>query len=214
MPVKWDISKLQEAVKQSDCYADVCRFVGLDIKGRNYDTIKKHIVSLKLDTSHFKSRSELTKERSFKNVIQLSDDEFFVVGHRKRSQVKKRLVKYKSYECEECKLSGIWNNKPLVLHLDHINGNSIDHTIDNLRFLCPNCHSQTTTYAGKSSRLKPSQIDPNWRKREKPSRRKVVWPSEEELKKLLDTKSLVAIGQMYNVSDNAVRKWAKKYKLI
>ena len=118
------------------------------------------------------------------------------------------------YSCQECGISNMWNNKTITLQVDHINGNFLDNTINNLRFLCPNCHSQTATYAGKSSRLKPSQIDPNWRNREKLSTRKVIRPSKEELQDMLRKETFVAIGKKYKVSDNAVRKWAKKYDLI
>ncbi len=45
-----------------------------------------------------------------------------------------------------------WQGKPLALHLDHVNGNSQDNHLENLRFMCPNCHSQTATYAGRNKR--------------------------------------------------------------
>lgn len=54
------------------------------------------------------------------------------------------------YVCESCGNKGEWNNKKLVLHLDHKNGNNKDNRIENLRYLCPNCHSQTETYCGKN----------------------------------------------------------------
>ena len=54
-------------------------------------------------------------------------------------------------ECEVCGISE-WQGKEVVCHLDHINGVCHDHSIDNLRILCPNCHSQTETYAGKNCR--------------------------------------------------------------
>lgn len=54
------------------------------------------------------------------------------------------------YECEECKLTNEWQGKSLSLHLDHRNGVNNDHRLKNLRFLCPNCHSQQETYAGKN----------------------------------------------------------------
>jgi endogenous inhibitor of DNA gyrase (YacG/DUF329 family) len=52
-------------------------------------------------------------------------------------------------KCEECGIASIWNGKELVLHLDHIDGNSYNNKRDNLRLLCPNCHSQTESYCGK-----------------------------------------------------------------
>ena len=54
-------------------------------------------------------------------------------------------------KCAECDIEE-WNGKELVLHLDHINGKSTDHRLENLRLLCPNCHSQTDTYCGRNKR--------------------------------------------------------------
>lgn len=70
----------------------------------------------------------------------------YATGH-----LKSRLIKagYKKNECEECNIKE-WNNKPLVCHLDHINGISNDHRLENLKMLCPNCHSQTPTYCGRN----------------------------------------------------------------
>ena len=52
-------------------------------------------------------------------------------------------------KCFDCGISE-WNNKQLVMHLDHIDGDSSNHKKDNLRMLCPNCHSQTETYKAKN----------------------------------------------------------------
>lgn len=56
-------------------------------------------------------------------------------------------------ECYLCGIS-VWLEKPLVLHLDHVNGDGDDHRLENLRLLCPNCHSQTDTYSGRNVRLR------------------------------------------------------------
>lgn len=72
-----------------------------------------------------------------------------------RSAIKDRIIKDDliPYECGECSLNE-WNGKDISLHLDHIDGNNKNNLLSNLRFLCPNCHSQTETYCGKNNRLK------------------------------------------------------------
>jgi 5-methylcytosine-specific restriction endonuclease McrA len=70
-----------------------------------------------------------------------------------RAAVKRRLLRDGLLEnvCSECGLRQ-WREKPLAMHIDHINGKNDDHRLDNLRMLCPNCHSQTDTYAGRNTR--------------------------------------------------------------
>jgi hypothetical protein len=64
----------------------------------------------------------------------------------------KKVLVYKSgYQCSICDISE-WNNTKLSLHLDHIDGNSDNNSILNLRLLCPNCHSQTDTFSGRNKK--------------------------------------------------------------
>lgn len=70
------------------------------------------------------------------------------------SSVRKRLLHERNYTCEECGIGNMYNGKPLSLELDHIDGNSKNNKIENLRILCPNCHSQTPTHRSKNIRYK------------------------------------------------------------
>ena len=70
--------------------------------------------------------------------------------------LKKYLIEKFGEECSECGQASTWNNKPLVLQLDHIDGDSDNNYPKNLRLLCPNCHTQTENFGskGKGSRYK------------------------------------------------------------
>lgn len=74
-----------------------------------------------------------------------------------RVHLKRRLLEQGLLEntCALCPQGPEWNGKPLVLALDHENGISNDNRLSNLRLLCPNCHSQTETFAGRNTRRKP-----------------------------------------------------------
>jgi hypothetical protein len=88
-----------------------------------------------------------------------SPDKKFIVAKKGGKPPRNALLMIREYRCEGegCGLTGMWLGKPLTLHFDHINGDRRDHRLGNIRWLCPNCHSQTETYAGRniaSARLK------------------------------------------------------------
>lgn len=71
-------------------------------------------------------------------------------GHRRGDTLKRALIEIgREYKCEKCPNKGEWLGKKLVLEIDHVNGDKMDDTETNLRFLCPNCHSQTPTFRNK-----------------------------------------------------------------
>ncbi|MGC8486510.1 MAG: HNH endonuclease signature motif containing protein [Candidatus Baltobacteraceae bacterium] len=74
-----------------------------------------------------------------------------------RTNVKRRLLLEDLLrdECSECGLSE-WRERKLSAQIDHINGNSSDNRLENLRMLCPNCHSQTSTFAGRNAKARKS----------------------------------------------------------
>lgn len=63
--------------------------------------------------------------------------------------MKKYLLKLYGNKCFECGIIE-WNNKPITMDIEHVDGNSINNKLDNLKLLCPNCHSQTSTYKAKN----------------------------------------------------------------
>jgi 5-methylcytosine-specific restriction endonuclease McrA len=69
--------------------------------------------------------------------------------------LKKRLLKedIKEDKCDECGITE-WNGNSITIEMDHINGNRHDHSLENLRMLCPNCHSQTATYKSLNKNMK------------------------------------------------------------
>lgn len=94
---------------------------------------------------------------TIKKIGQLTFEDIFSVDSKiLRKSLKKIIFKHNliEYSCQNCKNVGIWNNKKLNLQLEHLNGINNDNRLENLAYLCPNCHSQTTTYAGKNRKNK------------------------------------------------------------
>ena len=141
--------EFQNIVQQANSYSDCLRALGLGTNGgSSTDTLKRRIAELDCDISHFGK-----KEKTQSPQAKYSLDEILIENstYANISRLKERLIKEGrlEYKCQNCGIKE-WQSKPLSLHLDHINGKNNDHRIENLRFLCPNCHSQTDTYAGRN----------------------------------------------------------------
>lgn len=220
--------QLETAVVQNKTIAGVLRQLGYNTSGGRYSWIKRLIVKYNIDTSHFTGQG--WKRDS---IRYLSTDLFSENSTISRSRVRDTILRNHiiDYRCAFCGNTGEWMGKRIALQLDHINGIPNDHRIENLRFLCPNCHAITETYCGKNQ--KKNDIVHTYSKRTnncavcgKPilktsmycvrcasrRRRKVdSIPDKEELAKLIIENGFVGVGKAYNVTDNAVRKWCVSY---
>lgn len=144
---------MENAVKNSTSVYGVMRHLGISEKsGSMHFYISKLINKYGLDRSHFLGiRSNHgpayrggAKPLSALDVLIKRD-----VGHKRKSAILHRvLLEIGRLEaCEECGLGTVWHSRPLVLQVDHRNGDVLDDREINLRFLCPNCHTQTPNYA-------------------------------------------------------------------
>lgn len=143
-----------EAIKQSLTIKDALQFANMATSGGNFQTVKRIIKKYNIDTSHF-NKPGFRKGHSPKN--KLTNGKMFVENSIYcRSKLKKRILDENiiPYICSRCGINE-WQGEELSLHLDHINGIRNDNRLENLRFLCPNCHSLTETYCGKANKVLP-----------------------------------------------------------
>lgn len=143
--------RLEEVVRNSKAWSEVCRVLGVKPATGTQSHIKKRAVEWGIDFSHFLGAA-WNRGRVFGSKRSIDDylnGKIFITS----DALRKRLIKdgIKKAECEEC-FNSEWRGEPIVLELDHINDDHNDNRLENLRIMCPNCHGLKTRRARKSRR--------------------------------------------------------------
>lgn len=270
---KYNKEDLQKIVEKSFSIAEVCRKLNIRPAGGNYKSLKVNFLKFDIDTSHFTGQGWNVGVNFKFFGKKYSLDEILIKNstYASTTKLKTRLFDagLKEDRCEECGLTE-WNGEKISLHLDHVNGDNLDNRIENLRILCPNCHSQTETYCNSKIKCSSSELRlENYNNRidksetvryikvanhcscgkeirkesneclecknkkstiknycscgneirknskmcptcDKIRQRKVKnRPTKYELRLMISETSLEAVGRVYGVTGNAVKKWLK-----
>ena len=144
------------AVRRSHSIAGALRLLGVVPEGGNYRVLHRAIERLDLDTSHFIGQS-WSRGATVPSRVRPIEDYLSNKYPIQSDRLRRRLVNEGVVErrCSCCTLD-TWMDQPIPLELDHIDGNHQNNALDNLRLLCPNCHSLTPTFRGKNKRRAPT----------------------------------------------------------
>lgn len=157
---KYDKEWLEELCKDSFSLAEVLKKAGRKQGGGAQETLKKKILEFGIDTSHFtgqgwsRGKTKDTDSRISSRERYSIEDIFIEQSPYTRSVARDYIIRHEliPYSCAFCGNTGIWRGKKIALQLDHINGVNNDHRLNNLRWLCPNCHATTDTFSGKNAK--------------------------------------------------------------
>jgi len=154
MRYKYTVEVLAPVVRVSTNYWQVVQALGLKPSGAANHRLKQVIKELNIPTDHFIRNPTGGRGHRVPMEDRLVNDR--CPGKRENGQRLREAMLSVGFEetCDLCHLPALWQGKPLCLHIDHKNGLGTDNRTENLRFLCPNCHSQTDTYCGRNKRGK------------------------------------------------------------
>lgn len=153
---KYTREEFTRAWLTSKTIGEVARKLGRNNSGGGYVVLKTAAQELNLTADHMIEYGLITgpgynRYRCIPlSEILVENSSYTNIARLKIRLPREGFLEAKCYE-EGCGLTE-WKGKPISLQLDHINGDKFDHRIENLRLPCPNCHSQTDTFAGRNKR--------------------------------------------------------------
>lgn len=218
-------SDFRELIAKSMTIGDVLGFFGFSRAGNNWHTVARRCKEQGIDASHFDSRGrQLAAIRQTALPLEevLCKDSSY-----SRSSLKKRLLDEGLLvnKCAICDIPPFWNGMPLVLRIDHENGDPRDHRIENLRLICHNCDSQLITYCisnhgrtrnrrncpdcGKVLSSKKSERCQRCANRLQ-NRERFKWPEDQELLAMVRESNNSVTAKKLGVAETAVRKKLKR----
>jgi len=147
--------ELAAAVEAATSVAGVLAALGRSNSGTDRALVKRSIEAHGLSTVHFTGQGHFRGTRSPKRK---SVDEILVWlppgSPRTKTVLLRRALEDLGvpHVCDGCGIGDTWQGRRLVLEIDHVNGDRLDNRQENLRYLCPSCHSQTSTFSNRSHR--------------------------------------------------------------
>lgn len=155
--MKYTKEVLEEPVKQSKSFAEVLRKLGVRQSGGMQSHIKRLVIRYGINTAHFLGQGVNQNSHPKGGFPKLPWHQVLVKErsgstYKEKTALLRRVMLESGipHLCEKCSCEPIWLGEPLVLQIDHINGDNRDNQRHNLRFLCPNCHSQTSTFGARN----------------------------------------------------------------
>lgn len=149
-----NIEEIRRLIQEADSIMNAAKaFYKNEYNFAAYRRFRFQVLRLKLDRSHHRPYAEQPYKKRTPLSEVLTENSSFNPYHLKKRLLKEGLL------VEQCLVCGIgpeWQGRPLSLQLDHINGIKEDNRIENLRIICPNCHSQTVTYASRNKGRHPA----------------------------------------------------------
>lgn len=220
--------EFEQIVKSGASRADILRTLGYknNLNSVLYRALKRRITKDGISEEHIPKTNlgrEFPQQRVTKQAFleRLSEEKIL------HNSEKKHLIRFNLIEhncCSICGLERVWNGLELKLQIDHVDGNPKNNKLSNLRFVCPNCHSQTETFCGKNKKVLNNCEDCGCeitkvsktckkcfgkRNSLSPKNKKFII-SKEELQKLVWEKPVIQIAKELNCSDVAIHKRCKQ----